>query len=292
MTTEQPWTIRRLLEWTTKRLQPLAGDSASLEASVLLAHALNCRRIDLYMRSDDEAADEERSRYRELVRRRVEGCPVAYLVGRKEFYSLDFEVDPSVLIPRADTEWLVEECLRLAKDIADLTILEVGSGSGCIAISLASRLKEAKITATDISTAALAVAGRNARKHNLAERIRFLEGDLYSAVSEGEQFDIVVSNPPYIATAEIDTLEPGVKDHEPRLALDGGPDGFVIIDRLLAGANARVKPGGYLILEIGSGQEAAARARFAALTEFELAETLRDGGGHARVLRARRRGYP
>jgi release factor glutamine methyltransferase len=288
MTAAEPWTIRRLLDWTTKRLSPLAGEAAGLEASVLLAHALNCRRIDLYMRSDEEADEEVRGRFRELVRRRVEGCPVAYLVGRKEFYSLEFEVNPAVLIPRPDTEWLVEDCLRLARDLADPTILDVGTGSGCIAIALAGRLKGATVTATDVSADALAVASRNAQRHNVVERIRFLEGDLYQALPEGERFDFVLSNPPYIATAEIETLASGVKDYEPRLALDGGVDGFVLIDRLLAQADNWVKPGGYLLLEIGANQEVAARARFAAMAGYELADTLRDGGGQPRVLRARR----
>jgi len=210
-------------------------------------------------------------------------------VGRKEFYSLEFEVTPAVLIPRADTEWLVEDCLRLARERPEAAILEVGTGSGCIAIALAGRIKGAMVTATDVSAEALAVAGRNAQRHNVAERVRFLEGDLYRAVPEGERFDFVISNPPYITTAEIETLAAGVKDYEPRLALDGGADGFAVIDRLLAEADVWLKPGGYILLEIGYGQELAARERFAALAGYELAETLRDGGGLPRVIRARRK---
>ncbi len=288
-TAEQPWTIRRLLEWTTKRLSPLAGKSA-VEASVLLAHALDCRRLDLYTRYDEVPGDEARGRFRELVRRRVEGCPVAYLVGHKEFYSLDFEVNPAVLIPRDDTGWLVEDCLRLARELPAPAILDVGTGSGCIAITVAQRLKGAQVTASDVSAEALAVAARNAVRHKVADRVRFLHGDLFAALPEGERFDFVLSNPPYIAMAEIETLAPDVKDYEPRLALDGGPDGFAVIDRLLADADARLKPGGYLLLEIGADQESAARARFAVLPGYELAATLRDSDGHPRVLRARRPG--
>jgi release factor glutamine methyltransferase len=291
-TAEQPWTIRRLLEWTTKRLSPLAGKSAQVEASVLLAHALDCRRIDLYTRYDEVPVDEARARFRDLVRRRVEGCPVAYLVGHKEFYSLDFEVTPAVLIPRDDTGWLVEDCLRLARDLPSPAILDVGTGSGCIAITVAQRLKTAQVTATDISSEALAVAARNAGRHKVADRVRFLPGDLFAALSEGERFDFVLSNPPYITSAVIETLAPEVKDYEPRLALDGGPEGFSVIDRLLADVDTRLKPGGYLLVEIGADQESAARARFSALPGYELAPTLRDGAGLPRVLRARRPPLP
>jgi release factor glutamine methyltransferase len=287
-TAEQPWTIRRLLDWTTNRLSPLAGSAAKVEASVLLAHALDCRRIDLYMNSDEVADEEARGRFRELVRRRVEGCPVAYLVEHKEFYSLDFEVNPAVLIPRDDTGWLVEDCLRLARERTAPTILDVGTGSGCIAISVAHRLAEAQVTATDLSAEALVLATRNAVRHKVADRVRFFQGDLFAALPEGDQFDFVLSNPPYIATAVIETLAPEVKDYEPHLALDGGANGFAVIDRLLAEVEGRLKPGGYLLMEIGADQEALARERFDRLPGYEVAATIRDSAGHPRVIRARR----
>src|SRR6266851_2143776 len=178
VSTEQPWTIGRLLDWTAGFLAQKGSESPRLDAEVLLADVLNCERIALYTRYDEEAGEDSRQRYRDLVRRRIEGCPVAYLVGRKEFFSLRFTVNHSVLIPRPDTECAVIECLRLAKSIAEPTILDVGTGSGAIAVALAKQHKGARVTATDISPEALAVAQGNADRHGVAERIRFVQGDL------------------------------------------------------------------------------------------------------------------
>src|SRR5262249_9987632 len=177
VSTEQPWTIGRLLDWTAKFLADKGSESPRLDAEVLLANVLDCERIALYTRYDEVAAEEPRKRYRDLIRRRIEGCPVAYLVGRKEFFSLRFEVNSSVLIPRPDTECVVIECLRLAKGMAAPTVLDVGTGSGAIAVAVAKQHRGAQVTATDISAEALAVAQRNAARHGVAERIRFLHGD-------------------------------------------------------------------------------------------------------------------
>jgi release factor glutamine methyltransferase len=167
VTTEQPWTIGRLLDWTTKFLGQKGSESPRLDAQVLLAHALGCKRIELYTRHDELASDEARTKFRELVRKRIEGCPVAYLVGRKEFFSLEFEVGPAVLIPRPDTECVVTECLQLAKGLAEPHILDIGTGSGCLAVTAAVRHKGARVTAVDLSPKALAVAARNAAKHTV-----------------------------------------------------------------------------------------------------------------------------
>jgi release factor glutamine methyltransferase len=285
---DQPWTINRLLEWTTKFLGEKGAASPRLEAQVLLAHALKCSRTALYTRFEDVPPDAERAAFRELVQRRVKGSPVAHLVGRKEFFSLEFEVGPAVLVPRADSEWLVTECLTLAKPMTAPRLLDVGTGSGCLAVALASQHKTAVVTAIDLSADALAVARRNAARHKLDERIRFLEGDLFAPVPEGERFDFIVSNPPYIPTAVIATLAAEVRDHEPRLALDGGGDGFVVIDRLLAESPKYLEVGGYLLLEIGYDQEAEGRKRFEA-AGWELGKTIQDAEGRARVLRGRLR---
>jgi release factor glutamine methyltransferase len=287
VSTEQPWTIGRLLDWTTKYLAEKGSEFPRLDAQVLLAHALGCKRIELYTRHDEVASDEVRQKFRELVRKRVAGCPVAYLVGRKEFFSLEFEVGPAVLIPRPDTECVVTECLQLAKRMAEPHVLDIGTGSGCLAVTVAFRHKGARVTAVDLSSEALAVAARNAAKHGVADRIRFLQGDLFGPIPAGEKFDFILSNPPYIPHDEISTLEPGVRDYEPHLALDGGADGFAVFDRLLADAPNYLKPGGFLIVEIHANLETPARQRFAAHPGYELAKTIHDGSGHPRVLLAR-----
>lgn len=288
MSTEPPWTIKRLLDWTEQFLASKGVEFPRLDSQLLLGHVLACPRIQLYSQHYfEEATADVRQRYRELIRRRVEGCPVAYLVGRKEFYSLEFEVDPAVLIPRPDTECLVVECLRLAKGLSEPRVLDVGTGSGAIAIAIAHYHKGAQVTATDISPEALAVAGRNAAKHGVAGRVRFLQGDLFATLPPGETFDFVLSNPPYIPRDEIPRLQPGVRDYEPHLALDGGPDGFAVFDRLVEQASAFLKPGGSLLVEIGSPQERHARQRLESHAEYDLSKTIHDGSGHPRVLKAR-----
>jgi release factor glutamine methyltransferase len=282
------WTIGRLLDWTVGFLKQKGSESPRLDAEVLLAHALGCRRIDLYTRYDEAAADDARQRFRDLVRQRVEGCPVAYLVGRKEFFSLEFEVGRDVLIPRPDTECVVNECLRLARALPEPAVLDVGTGSGAIAVAVARQHKGARLTATDLSPAALALAERNAARHSLAERVRFLHGDLFAPLPPGEQFEFILSNPPYIAHEDMERLPVGVRHYEPHLALDGGPGGFAVFDRLVDGARQFLRVGGYLIVEIGSPQEDYARQRIAACSDYELGKTIRDGSGHPRVLVARR----
>ncbi len=287
MTANQPWTVGKLLDWTAKYLAEKGSEFPRLDTEVLLAHALGCKRIELYTRHGEEVPDDDRGRFKALIRQRVEGCPVAYLVGRKEFYSLELEVTRSVLIPRPDTETVVEECLRLAKEVAAPAVLDVGTGSGCIAVAVAKYCKPARVTAVDVSGEALKVAGRNAARHGVAERVRFLEGDLFAPLPEGERFDFVLSNPPYIRHGDLAGLAAGVRDYEPHAALDGGPDGFAVFDRLVAEAGRWLAPGGHLIVEIGTAQEGTARQRVEA-RGFELAKTVYDHAGHPRVLRARR----
>ena len=180
MTVEQPWTVKRLLDWTKPYLAQKGAEFPQLDAEVLLAYALGWKRIELYTRYEEEPSEETRAKFKELVQQRVKGCPVAYLVGRKEFFSLELEVNRDVLIPRPDTETVVSECLRLMKEMTSPQVLDIGTGSGCLAVAVAKYHKTAQVTAIDVSAAALAVASRNAGKHGVAERIRFLDGDLFA----------------------------------------------------------------------------------------------------------------
>jgi release factor glutamine methyltransferase len=288
---DEDWTVKRLLDATAQHLQSKRSESARAarsEAQLLLAHVLGWTPTRLYTDFDFIPDNAKRADFRELVRQRSAGKPVAHLLGRKGFFLLDFDVTPDVLIPRPDTETLVTEALQLAKPLPGPRILDVGTGSGCIAISLAHQHRTATVTAIDISEKALGVARRNAEKHSLLDRITFRQGDLFEAVP-GEMFDLIVSNPPYIPTAHIAGLDADVRDYEPHLALDGGVDGFVVVDRLLAGAMAHLAMGGHLLFEIGYDQEVEARARVER-HGYELAPTTHDTGGQPRVLRARRVG--
>jgi release factor glutamine methyltransferase len=283
----ETWTIGALLNWTARFLAEKGSEFPRLDAEVLLAHALGGKRIELYTRYEEIASDEVRTAYRDLVRRRIEGCPVAYLVGRKEFFSLEFAVSAAVLIPRPESEFVVMECLRLAKGLPTPRILDIGTGSGNLAVTVARHLPAAEVIAVDLSADALQVAATNAAKHGVQDRIRFLQGDLFAPVTAEPPFDFILSNPPYIAREEMEQLPIGVRQYEPHLALDGGPGGYAVLDRIVAEAGEHLKPGGYLILEIGAPQEKPVRQRIDARGGFELAPTVQDYSGHPRVIVAR-----
>jgi release factor glutamine methyltransferase len=273
----ETWTVLRLLRWTADFFRQHRIESARLDAEVLLAHVLACKRVDLYLTFDQPVASADRTRFRELVRRRArERVPVAHLTGTREFWSVPLRVTPDVLIPRPDTETLVRACAALgARRIAD-----VGTGSGCIAIALARELPDAALLGVDLSRAALAVARHNAEASGVAERIELREGDLLSGIEE--RFELIASNPPYVRTRELEKLAPEVQ-HEPRLALDGGPDGLDVLRRLIEQAPARLCRGGHLALEVGGGQapEVAELARAAGASAVEMH---RDLAGHERVV--------
>lgn len=286
---EHTWTIGSLLNWTAQHFVKKSISSPRLDAEVLLAHVLHCRRIDLYTRSEESATDDVRSKFRSLVERRLTGCPVAYLIGHKEFFLLDFDVSPDVLVPRPATETLVVTAIERLRGRPNPRILDVGTGSGCIATGLAVRLPSAALVATDISVNAIEIARRNAAKNGVADRIEFRHGDLFAAVS-GELFSAIVSNPPYIATDEIPKLDADVRDHEPRAALDGGSDGLQIIRRLVTQATANLEAGGWLIFEFGAGQEKPIRELFDAQVELRLDPFVADSDGIPRVAAAQRLG--
>ena len=252
MSESERWTVGRLLQWTTDYLKQHGSDSPRLDAEVLLAEARACRRIDLYAAFDDVPGESVRTAFRDMVRRRAEGAPVAYLVGHREFYSLDFRVTPDVLIPRPETELVAEAALeRLSLDSTG-PVLDLCTGSGCIAGTLAAERPCLVVVGTDASAGALEIARENARALGVAPRVELLQGDLEGPVA-GRLFHLVVSNPPYVETAAIERLSAEVR-REPRPALDGGPDGLSILRRIVARAPSMLVPGGWLVLEIGEEQ--------------------------------------
>ncbi|MGN6110810.1 MAG: peptide chain release factor N(5)-glutamine methyltransferase, partial [Kofleriaceae bacterium] len=260
------WTTLSVLDWTTQRFTDAGIASARLEAQLLLAHVLGCSRVQLYTGFDKPLAEPELAGYRELIKRRLAGEPVAYLLGEQEFWGLPLHVDPAVLVPRPDTETVIEVAvarLRARPDpAAAISILDLCTGSGAIALALAKELPNARVVATDVSPAAAAIAARNAERNQLADRVEIRTGDLFAPVA-GERFDLIASNPPYIASAVIPTLSREVR-REPVLALDGGPDGMAFYDRICGAAGAHLVPGGALVVEHGFDQAEAVHARFAA----------------------------
>ena len=254
MSSERIWTVLDLLRWTTDHFASRGIDTPRLDAEVLLAYALECDRLRLYVEYEKPVEEPDRARFRALVQRRAdERIPVALLTGTREFWSLSFEVTPDVLVPRPETETLVTAALeRLPDAEAELRVLDVGTGSGAVALALATERPKAQVVATDLSGAALAVAGRNAERLGLADRVAFAEGDLFEPLA-GERFDLVISNPPYIGRGEADSLAPELR-HEPESALYAGADGLEVLRRLVAEASDHLEAGGVLALEIDPRQ--------------------------------------
>jgi release factor glutamine methyltransferase len=259
-------------------------DRARPDAETLLLRVLGKSRSWLLAHSEEQLPNAEASRYDELLERRYRGEPIQYITGEAEFYGLPFHVTPDVLIPRPETEHLVEKAIELAARLPAPRIVDVGTGSGCVAVALAHRLPQAQITAIDLSAPALAIARQNAERNGVA--IRFLHGDLLAPVA-GQQFEIVVSNPPYVPLADRATLAVEVRDHEPALALFAGPDGLDVCRRLIPAAFAALIPGGFLLLEIGHGQSEAIAALLAA-SGFHRIEFLPDLQSIPRIACAQR----
>jgi release factor glutamine methyltransferase len=287
----EEWSIGRLLTWTADYLKKQGAESPRLDAEVLLAHARGCQRLDLYTAFAELASDAVRATYRELVKQRAAGKPVAYLVGRREFYSLPFHVTPAVLIPRPETEFLVIEVLDRLKQQNHpeaARIVDVGTGSGAIAISIARHAPTAQLLALDLSPAALEVAQRNASELGVAERVEFRESDLLAAAATDQPFDFVVSNPPYVSESEWSGLAREVRDHEPRLALVGGADGTDLYARLVPQAAEILRPGGWLILEISPQIQHNVEQLIQADGRFDRVGVTKDLAGLARVVHGRR----
>ncbi|MFN0250917.1 MAG: peptide chain release factor N(5)-glutamine methyltransferase [Kofleriaceae bacterium] len=279
------WTTLSVLDWTTQRFTEAGITSARLEAQLLLSHVLQCTRTQLYMNFDKPLAETELAGYRGLIKRRLGGEPVAYLIGEHEFWGLPLFVDPHVLVPRPDTETVVEVSVKLVDKAAPSRVLDLCTGSGAIALALAKELPTAHVIATDISANAIAIATKNVERTKLSDRVEVRHGDLFAPVA-GEVFDLIVSNPPYIATSVIATLSAEVK-REPVLALDGGADGMVFYDRICRDAIAHLAPGGALVVEHGYDQADAVRERFVRAGFADVA-LVHDLGKNPRVTWARR----
>ena len=289
MSQSDPWTVGKLLEWTTDYLKGHGADCPRLDTELLLAEALCCGRIDLYARFHETPQDAQRAAFRQLVRRRAEGTPVGYLIGRREFYSLEFRVTPDVLIPRPETELLVVALLDLARSRPPgqpVLIADVGTGSGIIAVCAAKHLPNARVAAIDLSGAALEVARRNAAEHGVAERIELIESDLFAALPAQRRFDFIVSNPPYVSTAEMHDLPAEIKSFEPRIALEAGPKGTEVIRSLVPQAAERLAGGGHLLIEIAPAIHNPARAILGAENRLRVGPTINDLARLPRVLQA------
>ena len=326
---DQPWTTIRLLEWTRGYFDSKGIEDARLEAELLLAHVLKVDRMRLYTGHGRVVGDPELSAFRDLVRRRAGHVPTQYLLGESHFRNLTLAVTPAVLIPRPETEILVDEALDLLRPAgppawafergefvdhrdesgggdqpeliptsearpapASPRVLDLCTGSGCIALAVASECPGARVVATDVSAEALEVARGNAERAGVADRVTFLAGDLFAALEAlpdaERRFDLVTANPPYVREADLPTLMPEVRDHEPHASLVAGPTGLEVIDRIVSAAPRHLEAGGALLMEIGYDQAGAVRQRVGDSAEFHLVGIRKDLGGHERVVHLRR----
>ena len=265
------WRLLDILENTSRFFASKGLENARLQAELLLAAVLGVKRLDLYLQFERPLDTSEVDRYREYVRQRLQRVPVQYITGVAAFRQLELAVTPSVLIPRPETEIIVDVALELLPE--DGRVLDLCCGSGAIALSLAQEATAAEVVATDVSDAALEVAKANGQRYGLAERIEWHCGDLFAPLRGTEPFDLVVANPPYVRRDDLAQLAPEVRDHEPHLALDGGEDGLAYYRRIAAEAADFIRPGGYLLLEVGDDQSAAVEALLAQarrLTEVQI----------------------
>ncbi len=291
------WTILAVLKWTTGYFQQKGVPEPRASAEVLLAHALGLRRLDLYLRHDQPLTPGELAAFKALIRRRVTGEPIAYLTGHREFWSLDFLVTPATLIPRPETEVLVESVLEVCSGTGQDALssaplpsplgLELGVGSGAVVVALARELPEWRWLGVDIAAEALAVARENARRLGVAPRVWFLQGNLFGGLRTGPRFAVIVANLPYVPEEEWDRLPVEVRDYEPRQALWGGKEGLELLRPCCLVAHNFLAPGGWLALEVGMGQAGTVTDILTSTGAYQRVESLRDYQGVPRVVRAR-----
>ncbi len=290
----QDWFIQKLLNWVTEYLTNKNIDSPRLSAELLLSCVLGLKRIELYTQFDKSVTKQQLDKLHSLVERAGRCEPVAYLVGRTEFYSLEVDVTPDCMIPRPETELLVEMAIEFLRTRSGRQfVCDLCTGSGCIAIAIARNFSDCRIIATDISDAALSVAAKNIEKHQLGERIRLLCGDLFDPLVphlDVEEFDLIVCNPPYVSAAEFENLGKNIKDYEPRLALFAGDDGLDIYRRIVENVDAFLKPSAALMLEVGYNQGQDVRQLFEQANSFSEVTIEKDFHGKDRIIIAKKQG--
>ena len=287
-TNSETWSIKRVLAWATEDFKRRGNKSARLDAELLLGEALGFDRIKLIVEAERPLADDELSRYRGLIKRRRVGEPIAYILGRREFFALPLLVDRRVLIPRPDTEILVETALSGTRERHLYgRMLDLCTGSGCVAIAFAKERPTWRVTAVDLSPDAAAVARENVRRAGVVHNLSVVEGDLFAPLPTGAVFELITANPPYIPSADIEGLDADVRDFEPRLALDGGSDGLVITRRLVSEALLHLTPGGLLALEGGFDQAPAVAALLETHGFCDISRS-KDLAGIERVVSGRR----
>lgn len=284
------WTILKLLSWTEAYFKKHDIDSPRLTAEILLGFSLKVRRLDLYLQYDRPLEENELDRFKALIRRRIHREPLAYITGEKGFYESGFRVGPGVLIPRPDTEVMVEKAIELLNTLPGhkKKILELGVGSGAVIISLAKACPGHLYFAGDLCAAALAFASANAGEI-LDMPIHFFQGSWFSALSVNPCFDLILSNPPYIPTRDLEGLAPEIRFHEPPSALDGGPDGLDCIRQILDAARDHLRPGGALLLEMGFDQKMGVDTLVKSCQAYQPAEFIRDLAGHNRLVLIKKR---
>lgn len=283
MNKEKTWTIGQLLDWTTNYFKKYAIENPHLEAEILLAHVLAVPRINLYINYHNLLKPAQLSEFKKLILRRAKREPLPYITGTKWFMSLELEVTPDVLIPRPETEKLVEVVIDLSKSNPELrTMADIGTGSGAIAVSLAKYLPRVTVYATDISEKALEVAKRNASKHKVADRINFLLGDLLTPLKT--KVDLIVSNPPYVKSEEIQRLQPEIKNYEPKESLEGGTQGLDYYKRIISQAGEYLKVKGWLVFEVGGKQAFRVSSLIREKRIFGEPKVIKDYAGIERVV--------
>ena len=282
---QRAWKLLDILEETTRFFDSRDMENGRLQAELLLAAILDIKRLDLYLQFERLLLADEVDLYRDYVRQRLQRVPVQYIVGVAAFRNLELSVTPDVLIPRPETEILVDVALQYLPDGG--RVLDLCCGSGAIALSLAQEAATAQVVAADISEAALKVAKANGVSHELQERVEWFCGDFFTPLAGAAPFDIVVCNPPYVRHGDLACLEPEVQDHEPHLALDGGEDGLDCYRRIVQEAPGFIRPGGYLLMEVGEGQSTAVEALLAQVASFSEVQTTPDLNEIPRVVVAR-----
>ncbi len=288
-------TVLEILNWSTNHLKNHQIENDRLNAELLLARSLNLSREGLYRNLHSQLKEGEKETLEKMIQRRISGEPLQYILEHQEFWSIDFKVDPRVSIPRPETELLVEQSLLIlsGNSLREIpSVLEIGTGSGAIAIALAKEVKNIFLVATDISRDALVLAKENAESEGVRHQIEFVNGDLFGPLrpSKGrEPFDLILSNPPYIVRPEIGSLAKEVRDYEPIVALDGGEDGLDFYRRIISGAPFYLREGGWLLLEIGQGQREKVAEQIERRGTFLKPQILPDLSGTERVVKAQRK---